>query len=198
MILKGLADSLFIRFIDIAIAIALLFPTIIFAAALKLLNYKYNPGPLIYSQTRVGIGGKLFKIYKFRSMCSHANHNLFADQQEDAIPIIGKKIRTYRIDELPQIFNVFRGDMSIIGPRPERPKFVEEYTSLIALYPGRHRVRPGITGLAQVMGGYTSSVEGTRQKIRYDLYFVRKKNVCLYIYIYYKTIGTIIFKRGAI
>ncbi|WP_186294821.1 sugar transferase [Vibrio algivorus] len=132
-----------------------------------------NQGPIFYKQLRTGQKGKLFYIYKFRTMSPKGNENTeqrFATQEENRITTIGKLLRQSRLDELPQVWNVLKGDMALIGPRPEQPDFVEQFKQHIPFYHYRHIVKPGITGWAQVIQGYTDSTDTTKHKLAYDFY----------------------------
>lgn len=139
-----------------------------------------SPGPIIYSQTRIGQGNRPFTIYKFRSMrFDRKASQQFAGEDDPRITKVGKVIRKLRIDELPQFFNVIRGEMSLIGPRPEQPAFVEEFDQKIPFYSYRHVVKPGITGWAQVRQGYAADTDATQVKIEHDFYYI--KNCSLYL-----------------
>lgn len=168
--------SAFKRSVDIALSLsALLFlaPLLaLVAAAIKL----ETPGPVIYRQKRVGFQGRLFEVYKFRSMIAEAEDDgpRYADPEDERITGLGRIIRKFRIDEIPQTINVLRGDMSFIGPRPERPEFVDELAREIPHYHCRHLIKPGITGWAQVKYEYAASVEGARNKLRYDLFYISR------------------------
>ena len=158
-----------------------------------------SPGHAIFAQKRVGIGGRIFTAYKIRSMTcdSEADGPQFAAKDDKRITRVGSFIRKYRIDEFPQLWNVFLGQMSIIGPRPEQPKFVEEYGREIPYYQYRHEVRPGLTGWAQVHQGYTDDAAATREKLEYDLYYIKHLSFWLDVLIVFKTAGTILTGFGA-
>lgn len=169
---------------------------ILTALAIKLTS----PGPIFYSQIRVGRGGKLFPIYKFRSMRVDAEKNsgpVWAKTQDQRVTPIGRWIRRLRIDELPQFINVLKGDMSIIGPRPERPNFVDQFSQEISDYRRRLNVKPGITGLAQVHHHYDETLRDVRKKIKYDLLYIKK--LCLWtdLSIVLRTFRVIITGAGA-
>ena len=135
-----------------------------------------SPGPILYRQERVGQGGRSFTILKFRSMCVDAEKDgkpRWARQNDSRVTLVGRFIRRTRIDELPQIFNVFFGEMSFVGPRPERPYFVQDLTQKIPYYGVRHTVKPGITGWAQVRYPYGATDEDAMHKLQYDLYYVK-------------------------
>ncbi len=158
-----------------------------------------SPGPIIYSQRRVGLFGKTFTVFKFRSMRNDAEKNgaVWASKADPRVTKVGKFIRKTRIDELPQLWNVLKGEMSLIGPRPERPEFVQELEKEIPFYSLRHAVKPGVTGWAQVCYPYGSSVEDSRRKLEYDLYYAKNMSLLLDIKIVLKTIGVILFPKGA-
>jgi sugar transferase (PEP-CTERM system associated) len=156
--------------------------------------------PILYRQERVGMDGKPFTLFKLRTMRQDAEKNgaVWASANGDPrITLIGRFLRKSRIDEFPQLFNVLRGEMSFVGPRPERPVFVEELQARIPYYGERHSVKPGITGWAQVRHGYTASVEETEAKLRYDLYYIKNQNFWLDFQIILDTFKVIVFGRGA-
>ncbi len=177
------------------VGIALSFPLwVATALAIKL----ESPGPVFYKQERVGKNGNLFTIIKFRSMRTDAEKDgpVWAAKNDDRTTRVGKFIRKVRIDELPQLINVLRGEMSFVGPRPERPVFVEQLTELIPFYSQRHLVEPGLTGWAQVKYEYGSSVEDALQKLQYDLYYIKNASLFFDIWIILQTIKTILFGKG--
>jgi exopolysaccharide biosynthesis polyprenyl glycosylphosphotransferase len=188
------------RLLDLLIAsigLALSMPLLLIIAVLIKLDSR---GPALYKQLRVGLEGGIFTLYKFRSMrqdAESAGVPEWASIDDPRITRIGRFIRYTRIDELPQLFNVLRGDMSVIGPRPERPYFVDQLASEIPLYSARHCVRPGITGWAQVNASYGASVEDTRIKLRYDLYYIKHCSFTLDFLILLRTIRVIMFQEGA-
>ncbi len=161
-------------------------------------NILANRGPLFYTQERIGRNGHIFKIYKLRSMIVDAEKDgaKYASKQDSRITKFGKFLRRSRFDEIPQFFNVLKGDMSIIGPRPERPIFVKELSEKIPFYEIRHIIKPGLTGWAQVNAKYGSSDEDTLEKLQYDLYYIKHRSFFLDISIVVKTLSTIIFYRG--
>ena len=179
------------RMLDLAVTavlIPLTAPIMVMLAALIRLT---SPGPVIYRQERVGLGGRVFVLYKFRTMVDHAEDEsgpVFATEDDDRVTPAGRLLRLSRLDELPQLFNVLRGDLSFVGPRPERPYFVEQFTAEIPEYPLRHQVKPGITGLAQVAGYYSSE---TRDKLRYDLYYISDYSLLLDLKIILSTIPSL-------
>ncbi len=161
-------------------------------------NLFANRGPLFYSQQRVGRNGKHFKIYKLRSMIVDAEKEgaKFAAKKDSRVTKFGRFLRRSRFDEIPQFINVIKGDMSVIGPRPERPVFVKELSEKIPFYEIRHIVKPGVTGWAQVNAKYGVSTEDALEKLQYDLYYIKRRSFFLDISIVIKTLSTIIFFRG--
>jgi lipopolysaccharide/colanic/teichoic acid biosynthesis glycosyltransferase len=156
--------------------------------------------PVFYRQTRVGLLGQEFQIRKFRSMRIDAESDgkaQWARKDDDRITRVGRFIRLTRIDELPQIFNVFLGDMSLVGPRPERPEFVEQLSDRIPYYRERHYVRPGITGWAQLCYAYGASEQDAIEKLQYDLYYVKNHGLLFDLMILVQTLEVIIFGKGA-
>ncbi|CEO38455.1 exopolysaccharide biosynthesis polyprenyl glycosylphosphotransferase [Photobacterium kishitanii] len=158
-----------------------------------------NPGPAMFIQERVGQGGKLFRIYKFRSMTikEAGAEDKFATAEQARVTRVGKFIRKFRIDELPQFFNVLKGDMALIGPRPEQDSFVKQFEQEIPFYGYRHMVKPGITGWAQVVQGYADDTESTSEKLAHDLYYIKNLSFWLDINIVFKTIRTMLTGFGA-
>ena len=155
--------------------------------------------PILYRQIRVGENGELFAVMKFRSMRTDAEKNgaQWATENDDRVTRVGRFIRKCRIDELPQIFNVLKGDMSFVGPRPERPEFVEGFEERIPFYAERHRVKPGITGWAQLCYPYGANEQDTINKLEYDLYYVKNYSLFLDISIILGTVEVILWGRGA-
>ncbi|WP_331250846.1 sugar transferase [Glaesserella parasuis] len=158
-----------------------------------------SKGNVLFIQKRVGQGRKEFNLYKFRSMCQDSEKDgaKFATTNDMRITKIGKFIRKTRIDELPQFFNVLKGDMSLIGPRPEQKVFVDKFIKEIPFYNYRHIVKPGISGWAQVIQGYTADVNDTKIKLQYDLYYIKNFSIWLDILIVFKTIKTMLTGFGA-
>lgn len=157
------------------------------------------PGPVFFTQRRTGLLGRPFTIYKFRSMPPDAERDgpQWSQPGDLRATPFGRFIRRTRIDELPQLLNVLRGDMSLVGPRPERPEFVERLIEQIPHYALRFQVKPGLTGWAQVSFRYGSSLEDTRVKLSYELYYVQERSLLLYVVILLKTIPTVLFKPGS-
>jgi exopolysaccharide biosynthesis polyprenyl glycosylphosphotransferase len=157
-------------------------------------------GPVFYRQERIGLNGRRFALLKFRSMRQDAEADgrpVWAAARDDRITRVGGFMRCARIDELPQLLNVLRGDMSLVGPRPERPYFVDHLGKIIPSYDKRHAVLPGITGWAQVNYRYGASVEDARQKHAYDLYYIANRSLLLDLRILVATVGVVIFQKGA-
>jgi sugar transferase (PEP-CTERM system associated) len=159
-----------------------------------------SAGPVLYSQPRVGENGRVFNVYKFRSMRTDAEREgtpIWARDKDDRITRVGRFIRKTRLDELPQFWNVMRGDMSFVGPRPERPFFVEQLAREIPFYLQRHAVKPGLTGWAQVKYQYGSTVEDAMEKLRYDLYYIKHLSIVFDLTIVLDTVKVILFGKGA-
>jgi len=158
-----------------------------------------SPGPIFYRQVRVGLNNHPYAVIKFRTMRQDAEVNgaVWAAENDPRITSLGKFMRKTRLDEIPQLWNVLRGEMAFVGPRPERPEFVEWLSREIPLYELRHMIRPGITGWAQVRYRYGASLEDTKNKLEYDLYYVKHQSVGLDLLIMFETIKTIILRRGA-
>lgn len=158
-----------------------------------------STGPVFYLQERVGEGNKLFQIIKFRSMFTDAEKNgaVWAKKNDDRITRVGEVIRRLRIDELPQLWNVLRGDMSLVGPRPERQIFVDELAKKIPYYSIRHQLKPGVTGWAQVCYPYGASELDALKKLEYDLYYMKNFSIAFDLWIIFKTVKTVLFKKGS-
>lgn len=159
-----------------------------------------SPGPILFRQVRVGQGDRPFVLYKFRSMRADAEKlsgAVWAQKDDPRITRFGKFLRTSRLDELPQLYNVLRGDMSLVGPRPERPEFVERLKEVIPYYSERHFVKPGVTGWAQVKYAYGASVDDAIEKLRYDLYYIKNMSLLLDLFIALETVKVMMFGRGS-
>ncbi len=159
-----------------------------------------SPGAILYEQERVGLNGRVFRIHKFRSMRADAEATtgaVWSTANDTRVTRVGRFIRLTRLDELPQLWNVLRGDMSLVGPRPERPEFVSQLTEEIPFYGQRHVVKPGLTGWAQIRYTYGASVEDTIEKLQYDLYYIKNMSVALDAVIAIETLKIIILRRGA-
>jgi len=159
-----------------------------------------SPGPVFFRQQRVGLNGRLFDIYKIRTMRLDAEKTtgpVWAQENDPRLIKFGKLIRKMHIDELPQLYNVLKGEMSIVGPRPERPVFVKELSSQIADYPKRIQVKPGITGLAQVWHKYDETLQDVRKKVKYDLLYIREMCLMVDIRILLRTVLVSARGKGA-
>ncbi len=159
-----------------------------------------SPGPLLYRQERVGQNGRSFNVTKFRSMRTDAEKDgqpVWAKANDSRVTRVGQFIRRTRIDELPQLFNVLRGEMSLVGPRPERPFFVEQLTQEIPFYALRHSVKPGVTGWAQVRYPYGATVEDSQEKLQFDLYYVKNHTLFLDLVVLLETVGVVLTGKGA-
>jgi len=158
-----------------------------------------SPGPVFFNQTRVGHRGRLFTAHKFRTMRQNAEAEgaVWATKDDPRITPLGGFMRKTRLDEIPQLWNVLRGDMGFVGPRPERPEFVQWLSNEIPYYDLRHMIRPGITGWAQVRYRYGATLEETKRKLEYDLYYLKHLSIGLDMLIMFETIKTIVLRRGA-
>lgn len=187
------------RFFDIILSVVGLCIGLFVLPIILIGNAVANRGPLVYKQTRVGANRTTFKIYKFRTMVRHAEttHGAqFAQKNDTRITKFGSFLRKTRLDEIPQFYNILKGEMSIIGPRPERPVFVEALSQKIPFYETRHVINPGLTGWAQVKTKYGVSDEDHLRKLQYDLYYIKKRSVFLDLRILVKTLSTVLFFKG--
>jgi len=185
--------SLAISLIGLVLALPLL-PLIMLAVRLD------SKGPIFYTQTRVGKGGRIFKVVKFRTMRADAetlSGPQWASNNDPRVTRVGRFLRTSRLDEIPQMWCVLKGDMAFVGPRPERPEFVEMLSKEIPYYGVRHMVRPGVTGWAQVKYKYGSTVEDSREKLQYDLFYIKNASIGLDLAIMFLTVKTVLLRRGA-
>lgn len=155
-------------------------------------------GPVLYKQERVGKNGRPFRLMKFRSMRTDAEKDgpVWAKTDDERMTRVGRIIRRVRVDEIPQFWNILRGDMNFVGPRPERPHFVAQLAQEIPYYEQRHLIAPGLTGWAQINYPYGASIEDAKQKLQYDLYYMKNQNVALDATIMFETIKTILFGKG--
>jgi len=187
------------RAVDIVLAgvgLVLAAPLIVVTAFLVKIG---SPGPVLYRQERVGENGRIFELYKFRSMRADAEDGtpIWAKENDDRVTGVGRFIRLTRLDEMPQLWNVLRGDMSFVGPRPERPYFVDQLAAVIPFYMERHTVKPGVTGWAQVKYRYGASIEDAMEKLRYDLYYVKHLSIVFDLTIVIDTVKVILSGKGA-
>ena len=197
---QGQVTNLLKRALDVVVSLSLLVLTLPVMLITALLIKLDSAGPVLYRQERLGLHGEVFTLCKFRSMRLDAEaggNPRWAQHQDPRVTRIGRFIRPMRIDELPQLINVLLGQMSMIGPRPERPHFVEQLTRVIPLYRQRAYVKPGITGWAQVNYPYGASVEDAREKLAYDLYYVKNRSLLLDLLILFATVRVILFREGA-
>jgi exopolysaccharide biosynthesis polyprenyl glycosylphosphotransferase len=187
------------RGLDLTMAILLLILTAPVMALIAILIKLDSAGPVIFKQERIGYAGSTFLIYKFRSMICDAETKtgpMWAGKNDDRATAVGSVLRRWRLDELPQIVNVLRGEMSFIGPRPERPYFVSLLCERIPYYDVRHYVKPGISGWAQVMYPYGASVEDAQEKLQYDLYYAKNLSFRLDVLILFKTLRVLFAGQG--
>ena len=211
------ADIAAHRAMNIVVAVIALFVALPLLLLIALAVKLTSRGPVLYTQERVGLdrrtpgadagnhrrtrdlGGRPFTIYKFRTMQVDAEHGtgaVWATQNDPRITPVGRFLRQYRLDEIPQLLNVMRGEMNIVGPRPERPTIFAELREHIAEYPQRQRAKPGITGLAQIHHHYDRSLDDVRTKVRYDLEYIRRRSVAEDLRIMLLTIPVIFLRRG--
>jgi len=189
------------RMFDIVISalILILASPIMLVTAVAIFLGSFGSDPVFYRQIRVGLDGLPYAVLKFRSMKTDAEKDgaQYAKKKDSRVTRIGSFIRLTRIDELPQLFNVLKGDMSFVGPRPERPEFVEGYNKRISHYGLRHKVKPGITGWAQICYPYGETEEDTKHKLQYDLYYVKNYSLFLDFTIIFQTLQVVLFGKGA-
>jgi sugar transferase (PEP-CTERM system associated) len=197
---QGSVRTFIKRAFDLLVSLVLFVATapvmLVTALAIKL----ESPGPVIFRQVRVGRAGRPFTVLKFRSMRADAEKDgvaRWATAGDARVTAVGRIIRKLRIDELPQLINVLRGEMSFVGPRPERPEFVAGLKEQIPFYDLRHSVKPGLTGWAQVRYCYGASVEDARTKLQFDLYYVKNHSLFLDILVLFETVRVILFREGA-
>jgi sugar transferase (PEP-CTERM system associated) len=192
-------QSLLKRMADIFFSLVLLlisFPIVFLSA---LIIKAESRGPVLYSQERVGADNLPFILYKLRSMRQDAEQNgaVWAQKNDTRVTRFGTFLRKYRIDEIPQLWNVLKGNMSLVGPRPERPVFVEEFSESIPFYVLRHNVKPGVTGWAQVCYPYGASREDTLRKLEYDLFYIKNFSISMDLLVVFMTVKTVLFKKGS-
>lgn len=186
------------RFFDITLSLVGILVGLSITPLLLVLNLFWNRGPFFYTQERVGKNNKIFTIYKLRTMVKDAEKNgaVFAATNDVRITPFGKFLRKTRLDEAPQFINILKGDMSIVGPRPERPVFVKQIAEQLPFYQTRHVIKPGLTGWAQVNHSYTNTIDDALIKLQYDLFYIKHRSIFLDINILIKTIGTVLFYKG--
>lgn len=199
--LSGLAQSSK-RAIDLLAGLTMLLLTwpLMLLVALAIRIESGGKGPILFHQVRVGLNGKAFRVHKFRSMRTDAEADgvaRWATKNDSRITRVGNFIRKARLDELPQVFNVLRGEMSLVGPRPERPEFVEQLERELPFYTERHRVKPGLTGWAQLSYPYGATMDDARNKLEYDLYYVKNASAFLDMIILLETVEVVLWGKGA-
>lgn len=180
-----------------SVMLILLLPLVALTAVLIKIDSK---GPVFFSQQRVGAKGRIYRMHKFRSMCDDAEKQsgpVWAQSDDDRITRIGRIMRKTRIDELPQLWNVLRGEMSFVGPRPEREYFVKQLKEKVPFYGERFTVKPGITGWAQVSYGYGASVEDAIEKLNYDLFYIKNMTTLMDLMVVFRTVKIVLFRQGA-
>jgi sugar transferase (PEP-CTERM system associated) len=197
---RGFVGNAVKRLFDVMVSGALLLLTLPVMLVTALCIYLESGLPVLYRQERVGQGGRVFTLYKFRSMKMNAERDgiaQWAKLNDDRITRVGRFIRKWRIDELPQIFNVLKGDMSCVGPRPERPFFVDQLVKQIPFYALRHSAKPGITGWAQVRYAYGASVDDAIEKLQHDIYYLKNQGLFLDLMILIATVEVVLWGKGA-
>jgi exopolysaccharide biosynthesis polyprenyl glycosylphosphotransferase len=187
-----------VRFFEIIFSIVGLTAGIILLPLILIGNLCGNRGPLFYTQERVGKNGMVFRIVKFRTMVKNAEKEgaVFATTNDSRVTPFGKILRKSRMDELPQFINILKGDMAVIGPRPERPVFVNEIAEKMPFYETRHVIKPGLTGWAQVNYSYGETIDDSLIKLQYDLYYIKHRSLFLDVNIIFKTLGTVLLYKG--
>ena len=188
------------RAIDIAASLTTLVAGLPLFGLIALAVKVTSRGAVLYHQQRVGQHGRVFTVHKFRSMCEDAEAvtgPVWATVNDHRVTLLGRFLRRTRLDELPQLWNVLLGDMSLVGPRPERPEFVQQLTQQIPFYGQRHGIRPGLTGWAQVRYTYGASVEDALEKLQYDLFYIKNRSLALDLFIVFATVKTVIQSKGA-
>lgn len=196
---ESLAASPAQRFFDVVIACGLLLISTPLLIGIALLTRITSAGPVFYCQDRVGRGGTTFRIFKFRTMRVDAEARsgaVWATQHDPRVTPVGRFLRQYRLDEIPQLLNVLRGEMNIVGPRPERPTIFAELREHITEYPLRQRAKPGITGLAQIHHHYDRSMDDVRTKVRFDLEYIQRRGLREDLRIMFLTIPVVFLRRG--
>jgi len=186
------------RAFDVALSLITLPITLTLGIIISIMIFIDSGMPIIFRQRRIGLNGKSFTLHKFRSMSNAPKKEMgFADDHASYITRVGKVLRKFRIDEIPQIWDVLRGEMSIIGPRPEQPEFEAQFAESIPFYKYRRKLKPGITGWAQVNFSYATDLEETAKKLEYDLYYVKNRNIMLDLQITLRTAEIMLLMRGA-
>ena len=188
------------RFFSLVVSLVLLLAVLPLLPLIALAIKLTSPGPVLYAQKRVGRNGKVFTCYKFRTMradAETAHGPSWAGDNDPRVTLVGRWIRRVRIDEIPQLWNVLRGEMGFVGPRPERPEFVEWLSREIPYYPLRHVIRPGITGWAQIRYQYGASLEESKEKLKFDLYYIKHMSLSFELMIVLESVKIVLLRRGA-
>jgi exopolysaccharide biosynthesis polyprenyl glycosylphosphotransferase len=187
------------RLVDFALATVLLIALSPLLLLIWIAIRLSGPGPVLYRQERIGLHNRPFNVVKFRSMIHGAEDDsgpVWAAERDPRVTGVGRWLRRWRLDELPQLFNVIKGDMSLVGPRPERSVFVNEFLAVVPMYNQRHGLRPGMTGWGQIHYDYAASREQTRDKLEYDLFYVKNASFLLDLAILLRTTRTLVAARG--
>ena len=188
------------RFFSLVVSLVLLLAVLPLLPLIALAIKLTSPGPVLYAQKRVGRNGKVFTCYKFRTMradAETAHGPSWAGDNDPRVTLVGRWLRRVRIDEIPQLWNVLRGEMGFVGPRPERPEFVEWLSREIPYYPLRHVIRPGITGWAQIRYQYGASLEESKEKLKFDLYYIKHMSLSFELMIVLESVKIVLLRRGA-
>jgi lipopolysaccharide/colanic/teichoic acid biosynthesis glycosyltransferase len=187
-----------VRLFEILISVTGLLLGLIIFPLILIGNLFGNRGKLFYIQERVGKNGKIFNIIKYRTMVKNAEEEgaVFATTNDSRVTPFGKIMRKSRMDEIPQFINILKGDMAVIGPRPERPIFVNEIAEVMPFYETRHVIKPGLTGWAQVNYSYGETIDDSLIKLQYDLYYIKHRSIFLDVNIIFKTLSTVLLYRG--
>jgi sugar transferase (PEP-CTERM system associated) len=197
---QGFLRTVIKRVFDIAVASVLFVVTLPLMVVTALLILLESGAPIFYTQERVGRAGRIFEVMKFRSMRVYAEFDgkpRWAASNDERVTRIGRLIRKYRIDELPQLINVLKGEMSLVGPRPERPFFVDQLTENTPFYAARHSVKPGLTGWAQVRYHYGATMDDAAKKLQFDLYYVKNHTLFLDLVVLFETVVVVVTGKGA-
>ena len=187
-----------VRFLEVLTSLAGLLIGLVILPLILIGNLFGNRGKLFYTQERVGKNGKIFNIVKYRTMVKNAEEEgaVFATTNDSRVTPFGKIMRKSRMDEIPQFINILKGDMAVIGPRPERPVFVNEIAEVMPFYETRHVIKPGLTGWAQVNYSYGETIDDSLTKLQYDLYYIKHRSIFLDVNIIFKTLSTVLLYRG--
>lgn len=187
-----------VRIIEIVISVIGLVAGLLLLPLIMVGNAIANKGTLFYTQQRIGKDGVVFDIFKLRTMITDAETDgaVFTTINDSRVTVFGKFLRKTRIDEFPQFINILKGDMAVIGPRPERPVFVKKIAEIMPFYETRHIIKPGLTGWAQVNYSYGETINDSLIKLQYDLYYIKHRSIFLDFNIAFKTITTVLFYRG--